>query len=310
MTIPVWFQDWYNNGSGGIAAAAQVYIDRVEADGGTVESIGCVPSAVWDWVAPSLLLDLFPNAAAAYSLRKLRAAYSGSAVRVRKEVSSVSSETDIGFLADGSLDTVSLLAFASDADSGDVFVVTWYDQSLSNDATQSTAANQPKIVSGGSLVTENGKPAVDFDGVSSSFNVSKITLSDDWNLFITHKLDSNSYYFGDTIGGDYLRYRINDSYRLQIAGGTDTVTGIGDIIGAQKLLNIERDSSNNLEYYLNGTSAATSSISGAWDIDEIGASVTNHFDGTFQELIIFNSDQSSNRTGIETNINTFYSVYP
>jgi len=256
------------------------------------------------------LLDLYPNAAAAYSLRKLRAAYSGSAVRVRKEVSTVSSETDIGFLADGSLDTVSLLAFASDADSGDVFVVTWYDQSLSNDATQSTAANQPKIVSGGSLVTENGKPAVDFDGVSSSFNVSKITLSDDWNLFITHKLDSNSYYFGDTIGGDYLRYRINDSYRLQIAGGTDTVTGIGDIIGAQKLLNIERDSSNNLEYYLNGTSAATSSISGAWDIDEIGASVTNHFDGTFQELIIFNSDQSSNRTGIETNINTFYSVYP
>jgi len=256
------------------------------------------------------LLDLYPNAAAAYSLRKLRAAYSGSAVRVRKEVSTVSSETDIGFLADGSLDTVSLLAFASDADSGDVFVVTWYDQSLSNDATQSTAANQPKIVSGGSLVTENGKPAIDFDGVSSSFNVSKITLSDDWNLFITHKLDSNSYYFGDTIGGDYLRYRINDSYRLQIAGGTDTVTGIGDIIGAQKLLNIERDSSNNLEYYLNGTSAATSSISGAWDIDEIGASVTNHFDGTFQELIIFNSDQSSNRTGIETNINTFYSVYP
>jgi len=52
MTIPVWFQDWYNNGSGGIAAAAQTYIDRVEADGGAVESIGCVPSAVWDWTAP------------------------------------------------------------------------------------------------------------------------------------------------------------------------------------------------------------------------------------------------------------------
>ena len=49
------------------------------------------------------LLDLFPNAAAAYSLRKLRIAYSGNAIRVRKEVSAVSSETDIGFLIDGSL---------------------------------------------------------------------------------------------------------------------------------------------------------------------------------------------------------------
>ena len=124
------------------------------------------------------LLDLFPNAAAAYSLRKLKTAYSGSAIRVRKEVSAVSSETDIGFLSDGSLDTSTLLTFASDADGGDVFVVTWYDQSLSNDATQSTGANQPKIVSGGSLVTENGKPAIDFDGVDDNFILdSPITIS-------------------------------------------------------------------------------------------------------------------------------------
>jgi len=271
--------------------------------------------AVYPDFSVSGLLHDYPNAAAAYSVRQLTIynnGYKEKLIRIRR---SSGGETDV--FADDSYE-LSLNSRVSAGGtlgnwigSDDGFVSAWYDQSTNgNDATQSTAANQPKIVSGGSLVTENGKPAVDFDGVSSSFNVSKITLSDDWNLFITHKLDSNSYYFGDTIGGDYLRYRINDSYRLKIAGVTDTVTGIGDISGAQKLLNIERDSSNNLEYYLNGTSAATSSISGAWNIDEIGASVTNHFDGTFQELIIFNSDQSSNRTGIETNINTFYSVYP
>ena len=194
---------------------------------------------------------------------------------------------------------------------GDGAVTTFYDQSGNgNNATNSTESEQPLVVSGGTLVEESGKAALDFDGVSNSFNVSKITLSDDWNLFMTHKLDVNSYYFGDTIGGDYLRYRINDSYRLRIAGVTATVTGIGDITGARKLLNIERDSSNNLEYYLNGTSAATTSISGAWDIDEIGASSTNHFNGTIQELIIFNSDQSSNRTSMETNINDHFSIYP
>ena len=31
--------------------------------------------------------------------------------------------------------------------------------------------------------------------------------------------------------------------------------------------------------------------------------------GLFQEVIIYDSDKSSNRTGIESNINTFYSIY-
>jgi len=34
-----------------------------------------------------------------------------------------------------------------------------------------------------------------------------------------------------------------------------------------------------------------------------------YLDGTQQELILYPSDQSSNRTGIEANINTFYSIY-
>jgi hypothetical protein len=38
----------------------------------------------------------------------------------------------------------------------------WYDQSgNSNDATQTTTANQPQIVSSGAVIVENGKPAVD-----------------------------------------------------------------------------------------------------------------------------------------------------
>jgi hypothetical protein len=36
---------------------------------------------------------------------------------------------------------------------------------------------------------------------------------------------------------------------------------------------------------------------------------TVDLDGTMQEAIIYPSNQSSNRTGIETNINDFYSIY-
>jgi hypothetical protein len=58
--------------------------------------------------AQPLLLDLFPNASVAYSLRKLRTAYSGSAIRVRR--SSDNAEQDIGFV-DNELDTTSMLDF-------------------------------------------------------------------------------------------------------------------------------------------------------------------------------------------------------
>jgi hypothetical protein len=44
-----------------------------------------------------------------------------------------------------------------------VYVVTWYDQSGNNrDATQNTQADQPQIVSSGSVITDGGEAAIDF----------------------------------------------------------------------------------------------------------------------------------------------------
>jgi hypothetical protein len=47
--------------------------------------------------------------------------------------------------------------------SGDGFVTTWYEQSTGNHAFQTTTTRQPRIVIGGVLETENGRPAVRFD---------------------------------------------------------------------------------------------------------------------------------------------------
>ena len=44
------------------------------------------------------------------------------------------------------------------------YVSKWYSQTGSNDATQTNTANMPKIYDGTTgVVTENGKPAVEFD---------------------------------------------------------------------------------------------------------------------------------------------------
>ena len=101
--------------------------------------------------------------AAAFSLSKLRAAYTGSAVRVRR--SSDNAEANIGFTANGDLDTAALLAHVGSGASDNGFVTTWYDQSGNGrDVTQATAANQPQIVSNGAIETQNGRPMPLFDG--------------------------------------------------------------------------------------------------------------------------------------------------
>ena len=106
------------------------------------------------------LLDTYTGATAAYSLRKLRSAYTGYAVRVRR--SSDSTTLDIGFNSNGTLDTATLSTFVG-ANSG--YVSIWYDQSgNSNHANQVTSASQPIIYNAGSLVTVNSKPSLYLSG--------------------------------------------------------------------------------------------------------------------------------------------------
>lgn len=90
-------------------------------------------------------LDIL-NAEAAFGTRKLRTAYAGSCIRVRR--SSDNAEQDIGFIGT-SLDTASLLSFVG---GGSGYITKWYDQSgNARDGVQATSANQPRIVNSGAV---------------------------------------------------------------------------------------------------------------------------------------------------------------
>ena len=105
--------------------------------------------------APTLL-DGFPNAAAAYSLRLLRQAYGGAVVRVRR--SSDNAQAD--FLAQ-EVSQGALQSWVGAGNSG--FVTTWYDQSGNGrHATNATSGSQPVIVLNGSLLLKNNRPCVSF----------------------------------------------------------------------------------------------------------------------------------------------------
>lgn len=115
-------------------------------------------------VASSPLAALSSTAAAAYSLRKLTCSAT-KAIQVRRTASGGGTQ-DIGFTTSGDLDTAALKTFVG---SGNGFISIWYDQVNSNNATQTTAANQPQIVSSGVINRQNGLPAASFSAALTSY---------------------------------------------------------------------------------------------------------------------------------------------
>lgn len=97
------------------------------------------------------------NGSGGFGLVKLRSAYAGSALRLRR--ASDDAETDIGF-SGFMLDTAAM--FTHCAGSVDGYVVTLYDQTgNARDLTQATKSNQPQVISAGALAaTISGKPAM------------------------------------------------------------------------------------------------------------------------------------------------------
>jgi hypothetical protein len=265
----------------------------------------------------SQLLDIYPNAAAAYSIRRLSGTYSGKAIRVRR---TNNNELDIGFTSTGELDTAALLAFTGTGALDNGFVTKWYDQSgNARDATQVTAASQPMIVSSGSVITENGKPAIDSDGMNDRFSISDINLSADYGIIIVSKLKDflTNMYLGTSSTSGYI-WAVdgqNTGFRVR----HDGEQGGADFSGI-KTLNQElhlfqrygttmahsRNSVNttNTERSPQGLNFKINLI-----LDGYTPSSLYSINAKTQEIIIYPSDQSSNATGIETNINDFYSIY-
>ena len=204
----------------------------------------------------------------------------------------------------GSIDNVSVIQSTANG-----FVTTWYDQSgNSNDATNSTAANQPKIVDAGVLVEENGKPAVDFDGVDDDLTLSSEILTDTHYMSMVAANTTKGRILGDNASYNYFlesgatdnRYRINGIiYNL----GTR-------IFQTQELVTWSRITTSS-EFFQDGTSINSATvIADDFKFKVIASNLTQlHSDGLIQEIIIYDTDQSSNRVSIEQNINNHYNIY-
>lgn len=125
-------------------------------------------------MASNPISALSVGANVAYSLRRLRCAYAGSAIQVRR--SSDNTTSDIGFTAAGDLDTTALKTFVGVGNSG--FVTIWYDQSGNGiNVSPPAAANQPRIVNAGVVERRNGVPTLFFDGVNDYFTTNSFSTT-------------------------------------------------------------------------------------------------------------------------------------
>lgn len=123
--------------------------------------------------------DYASGAVGMWSLgRRMLSSYTGPLIRLRREPDQA--ESDFTYDADGNLDTVAIANFVGPFDA---FVVKVYDQSgNANDYTQSTAGQQPKLVSGGSLEVINSAPKA--GGVSANMTATN-TVTGAFTLYMT-----------------------------------------------------------------------------------------------------------------------------
>ena len=281
--------------------------------------------------ACSKLLDQYSGATAAYSLRLLDCDYSENpAIRVRR--SSDDAEQDIGFDGNGDLDVSSLITFTGNGAGNDGFVVTWYDQSGNgNNATQSTAANQPQIVDEGAVLTQGGLPSISFDGTNDYLTKSSLAINVYTSLyvvlravnsakpmFIEHGPDAANnegfYFYGSN--GDSWTFN-----RSLGGGGLHRASGVSNWVSSgtgSDLALADLQYNGTGAFYLNNSAQANNTVNGSANpnvsttkdlfiFSRNGSSLFT--EGYLSEFVLYASDQSSNRSNIVSNINTYYTIY-
>jgi len=252
-------------------------------------------------IAGLKLLDTYPSASAAYSLRLLTNAYTGDLVTVRR----ASDDTTDGF-TQSQIDDGSLASFCFGTDG---FVTTWHDQSgNANNATQATAANQPQIVSTGVVNTVNGKPCISWDS-SGNDNLDMATrLTGVVSVFEVLQIVFD-------ITGTNTSFILGDSTNYDYHAGNGTWLSPGDASAAV------RNGSNRLNNVLTNLTTTTrtgdqvlismihSGTAAVFDLTQDRNGGVRSIKGNMQELILYSSSQSGNVPGINADINLHYSIY-
>jgi len=270
------------------------------------------------------LLDDYPNTNGhSYSLRQLSSTIT-NVVRVRRNSDNTEQDFSATGITDGTL--------ASFCGVGEGFVTKWYDQSNISDVINFTALQQPKIVSGGSVLLENGKPCIEFDGIDDSLQVLIFPQSSGaYYLFAVNTFVSGPgpgepqvYMYGlkadvpaPFTGNSSIRwnglgaeFRGSSDLSFIVQQGVQSLyyarqqAGPGPFSGST--IKVNQTQNPLIGFTDNGISQARNTI--------VLGNNPNNYAGQnsnikLQEFILYLADPGPAETPIQVDINTYYSVY-
>jgi hypothetical protein len=252
------------------------------------------------------LLQDYPGAAAAYSLRDLTGT-NPDVVRVKRTGDNAEADFNAGEVADGTL--TSWVVAGGGTLRG--WVTTLYDQSGNGpDLPQIYNNNMPYICyASGEMYLENGKPAMYFIGGQWLKYTGWMSLSQPLTILAVFNQP----------GGDYV---YDNSDRLSL--GELSGIGFGFYAGSawvRKTNSIANQQA--LSALMANGASSTHRINGATWLNGNGgtAGIGQNFTvgsaynanlmlrGSVQEVVIYDADKTSDIVGIEANINDFYGIY-
>ncbi len=206
------------------------------------------------------------------------------------------------------------------------YVTKLYDQTGNNcHALQATAAYQPQIVSGGDLIKSGNHPAWEFTNTSPTFHnlelfgKLQVTLLDAW--FVADTAATRYLYPADFDDGNNFGWVAEDN-----SSSTSVIGNYGVNADARLYVNNQLTA----QHGVNSRDAISTALvgrklvhhqnngTGAWDNVMVGwygggQAVGGHrpyfYEGKMSEMIWYDSSQSSDRTSIDTAINTHYNIY-
>ena len=292
------------------------------------------------------LLDEVPGAAFAASMRLLRNGYSGGLARViaydgatQQGAADImpykigneywidlnSSLENLDATATGrgltTSDTLADLCSVG-VDDYDGLVTNLYDQGLSpNHAAQTNISTMPKLVDAGGLVTENGKPALDFSGSKNMFLAPLGVISDITTYTVVKMTSTGSltaiYSFDNGTYGAWANIIVGRTFSnqhqiFQRTTGNTFLSG-NEAENLMQLLRVDSFSANDfLKIRQNTNENQLTHSQGAFNADThatLGFSPanTNYLTNFKMQSLIsyfdaFNSD-------VESNINNAFSIY-
>lgn len=264
------------------------------------------------------LLDEYPSAAAAYSLRLLKSDFAGGLVEIAGYTTTPTFVENRTFLPDANNElsltsqdvglTTTLGDWITDNSITDGYVRTWNDQSgNARDKVQTTASIQPQIIAGGTILLSSGKPTVSY--VSDYFpSISGLEGNASISSFLVQESSDTQYAFVSEYG-----------IRHGLVNQVSTSTALSSFYGSP-------------DYYINGTLTVPVDRSDVNTLLSTGVPVLRgeingetsswprfdifhyyvaawRYTGKASEMIFYLSDKTADVSGINTNINDYYSIY-